>query len=127
MKTGQHGYVLVETLAAFAILSLSLIALFAAAGGGIQGDIHADFQRRAARLAQSMLEDAGIASPLATGTATGEAEGGLTWTLAISPYADARSPAFWLELTVRGSTQSGRSPQSFTLTTLKHQPQGATP
>ena len=127
MKLRQNGYVLVETLAAFAILSLSLIALFAAAGGGIQGDLHSDFQRRAVRLAQSKLADAGITGPLATGTATGEAEGGLAWTLAVTPYADARATAFWLELTVRGKAESGRSPQSFTLTALKLQPQRAIP
>lgn len=51
----QRGLSLLEVLIAFTIMSMSLAALYHAAGGSVRGAVEAERQSRAVVLAQSLL------------------------------------------------------------------------
>ena len=117
----MSGYMLVETLAAFTILALALIALYAALGGGARADLHARFQQAAGRVAQAELAALGILRPLSAGAVSGQTDSGLIWTMNVEPYAGADprgAGAYWAQIVVR-TRAAGANPQTLTMTTLK--------
>ena len=119
----RNGFVLVETLAAFTILALSLTVLYVGISGGVRAHASAEFHAVARREAQSRLSALGREAPLAAGFTSGRSAGGLLWTLSVEPYAGAetRGPvaAFWARFEVK--QDAAARPQSFSATTLKLQ------
>lgn len=59
--SGERGFTLIETLVAFAILALSLTALYAAFGTSLRGLERAGNAEEAALLAESKLEEVRVA------------------------------------------------------------------
>lgn len=118
-RQARHGFTLVETLAAFTILSLVLIQLFGGLSLSARGDMRASFEEAAVRDAQSLLARLGHDLALSDGRTEGRTEDGLTWSMIITsrPSSDDRArPAFWVELTVRDVSHA------LALTTLKIAP-----
>ena len=118
-RRAESGFTLVETLAAFTILSLVLIQLFGGLSLSVRGDLRASFEETAVRSARSLLGRLGHDLALAEGRTEGRTEDGLTWSMIITsrPSSDDRArPAFWVELTVRDVSHA------LALTTLKIAP-----
>ncbi|OJU92566.1 MAG: hypothetical protein BGO13_02750 [Burkholderiales bacterium 66-5] len=85
----QRGFSLLEILVAFAILALSLGALYRATGGAVRSVSHIETQQRVLALLQSVL--AGVDGVPEHGLAEqGEARD-LHWSLRSSPYAGGAS------------------------------------
>jgi general secretion pathway protein I len=63
----ERGFTLVEVLAAFVILSLTLASAYAALTGGLRWERRAAETSAAVLLARSYLAEAGVARPLAAG------------------------------------------------------------
>lgn len=108
------GFTLVETLVAFVILSLSLMALFTAVSQAARGDWRARMEAKALRIGRSRIDEAGLTLPLRAGVEEGR-ESGFRWRLSIAPYGEARPRAYWIRVTVR--PDSADSPR-VRLTTL---------
>jgi general secretion pathway protein I len=82
--TRRRGFTLIEALAAFAILALSLAELLRSIGAGAENQRRADFLMRATGDAQSHLAALGSAIPLGAGETAGRYDDGLLWTLEIA-------------------------------------------
>ena len=76
------GFTLVETLAAFTVLTLVLILLLAGLSDVARGSRDAEAMREALRLAQSKLDGLGVTEPLIPGESTGRFEQWLRMALA---------------------------------------------
>lgn len=77
------GFTLVETLAAFTMLTLVLIVLLAGLSRVVRGSRDAEAMREALRLAQSKLDGLGVTEPLIPGESTGRFGNGFEWRLRI--------------------------------------------
>ena len=77
------GFTLVETLAAFTVLTLVLILLLAGLSHVARGSRDAEAMREALRLAQSKLDGLGVTEPLIPGESTGRFSNGFEWRLRI--------------------------------------------
>lgn len=82
--TRRRGFTLIEALAAFAILALSLGQLLRSISAGAENERRADFMTRAASDGQSHLAALGLALPLVAGEAAGRYDDGLIWTLNVA-------------------------------------------
>lgn len=83
--TERSGFTLIETLAAFAILTLVLSQLLAGTSGAARNESRADFLLRASREGQSQLEALGVVGPISSGETRGRYEYGLEWILRVEP------------------------------------------
>ncbi|MFY9628648.1 MAG: hypothetical protein WAK03_10940 [Methylocystis sp.] len=77
------GFVLIEALAAFAILTMSLAALMNGVFGAVLNDDRADFMLRATRIARSELDAIGVESPPRPGVTQGKSDDGLIFVLTV--------------------------------------------
>jgi type II secretory pathway pseudopilin PulG len=80
----RGGFILIEALAAFAILTLSLAALISGLSGAVHNDDRADFMLRATRLARSEFETLGVESPPPPGLRQGRSEDGLIYAITVN-------------------------------------------
>ncbi|HET6604076.1 MAG TPA: type II secretion system protein [Xanthomonadaceae bacterium] len=90
----QHGFTLIEVVAAFSILALGLgLAMRIATGAMAQASRGAAYTQ-AALNAKSVLDIAGVGERLEEGTVSGEFEDGSRWELDISQWEpeDAAPP-----------------------------------
>lgn len=128
MRDNEHGFTLTETLVALFIMIAASTLLYRGFASGIAAASTVDGQQVALMVARSRLAAAGSAIPLEPGQVAGEADGGITWTLSVTPYAapftdtsaddDApRLRAFWATVVVNWSDRKGA--RSLQLTTLK--------
>jgi general secretion pathway protein I len=115
----RRGFTLIEALAAFAILALSLGQLLRSISAGVENERRADFLMRATADGQSHLAALGASIPLAAGLTTGRYDDGLAWALdiardrAISPVGGAPlAIAYRVRLDISSPTAGA---QSFTL------------
>jgi general secretion pathway protein I len=130
----QSGFTLVEVLAAFAILSIVLVALLESISTASRGDFRSELLRTSLRLAKEKLETIGTSVPLERGVSSGKFDNGLEWTISIRPYAGwpvtGRPSAYWVEIEVLRridadnsvflhSLGQGARPPALTLTTLR--------
>lgn len=88
----RRGFVLIEALAAFAILTFSLAALITGLSGAVQNDDRADFMLRATRVARSELDALGVETPPSPGITQGRSDDGLTFAITVN-YAPAPQQA----------------------------------
>lgn len=123
MRETEGGFTLIETLIAFVVLSLAMVALFRAVTDGYGAVRRAEQQALAVELARSLLDSAGRELPLDPGTTSGASTAGYRWEVTVAPFAGRsgvqQSPlaAHWVTVTVRWpGTISG---QSVSLAALK--------
>ncbi len=81
----ERGFTLVEVLAAFVILSLTLASTYAALSGGLRWEARAGETASAVLLARSVLAEAGVSRPLAEGVTEETLDDGRTVRLAMRP------------------------------------------
>ncbi len=107
----RDGFVLIEALAAFTILTIALAALMIGVFGAIRSDDRALFILRATRTARSQFEVLGVASPPLAGVREGRTDDGLIYVLNVrfinapqtaNPQASKLS-AFWAHIDVMRS------------------------
>ena len=103
------GFTVIEVLVAFAILSLSLVMLYAAVSQGYTSFSQARLRQAAAALIDNKLAALGTAEPLQAGEAHGELGEQMTWraTVAQVVSGDAGRPlaqAWHVRIEVRDTT-----------------------
>ncbi len=126
------GFTLLEVLVAFAVLAVSLGALFQIFSTGTRASRTAEAYTYATLLAESKLASVGIEMPLHTGEQAGEFDNGFAWRVAVRPYwLDGQEtdgtfsvPAYEVDVTV--SWDGGGGLRSISLTTLRLGSQPAT-
>lgn len=81
----RRGFSLIEALAAFAILAMSLGQLLNGVSGAVRNEARADFLLRAARQGASQLDALGVDGPVPYGLSRGRYSDGLQWVLSVTP------------------------------------------
>jgi general secretion pathway protein I len=94
-QNSQAGFTLVEIVAAMAILTLSLSALFGVLSDGLGRASQAETHARATTLAQSLLAQVGTEIAVRQGTTTGELADGFRWRLQVEAHGDAADTRAW--------------------------------
>ena len=118
----EAGFTLIETLAAFTVLTLVLIVLIGDLSGVVGGSRDAEAKREALRLAQSKLDGLGVTEPLIPGESTGRFGNGFEWRLQIRDQrkgANAYLMGAWAEITVSAPADGTRRPPAVSLVTFK--------
>jgi general secretion pathway protein I len=116
------GFTLIETLAAFAVLTLVLVVLLGDLSGVIRGSRNTEAMREALRLAQSKLDGLGVTEPLTQGESTGRFGNGFEWRLRIRDAPKGNDVSLmgpWAEITVSAPADASRVPLAVSLVTLK--------
>jgi type II secretory pathway pseudopilin PulG len=124
--TSRRGFSLIEALAAFAILAMSLGQLLNGVSGGVRNETRADFLLRAARQGASQLDSLGVDGPVPYGETSGRYPDGLYWFLTVTPgqkvagaTGQAVATSFHARLTIRKPSGYG---ESYTLSAVKIRP-----
>jgi general secretion pathway protein I len=122
----RRGFSLIEALAAFAILAMSLGQLLNGVSGGVRNEARADFLLRASRQGAAHLDALGVDGPVPFGQSSGRYPDGLYWVLSVTAGPTAGTPAgpplatsFHAELVIKKPTGFG---ETFTMSTLKVTP-----
>jgi hypothetical protein len=114
------GFTLIETLAAFTVLTLVLIVLVSDLSGVVGGSRDAEAKREALRLAQSKLDGLGVTEPLVPGESTGRFGNGFEWRLQIhNRQGGTYLMGAWVEITVSAPAAGSRRPPAISLVTFK--------
>ena len=111
LDRADPGFTLVEALAAFTILAVSMVVL----SGGLATTFHRESGSRVRedllRIAENEMNGAGILGPLEAGVTRGVSPDGYEWVVTIEPY-EAGSPTvsvpegFWVDV-VAGRSSGG--------------------
>jgi general secretion pathway protein I len=125
--TRPNGFTLIETLGAFAIVAISLIALFEATSGSSKSVAVSDFDQTALRLGQSLLAVAGVTEPLKLGTTEGRFDDGFRWTKVVEQYEVGRSAGAdrqpvsgaWVSIEIQSPRGGQGQERSLVLTSLR--------
>lgn len=121
----ERGFTLVEVLAAFVILSLTLASAYAALTGGLRWERRAGETASAVLTARSYLAEAGVSRPLAEGVREETLEDGSTVRIAmreVEPVPlETRPRVLAWEVTVEVATPDGAT---LRLSELKLAPAG---
>jgi type II secretory pathway pseudopilin PulG len=116
------GFTLIETLAAFAVLTLVLVVLLGDLSAVVGGSREAETKREALRLAQSKLDGLGVTEPLTPGESTGRFGNGFAWRLRVRDLqkgANVSLTGAWAEITVSAPADGTRLPPAVSLVTFK--------
>ncbi|MHA6204847.1 type IV pilus modification PilV family protein [Dyella soli] len=89
----QRGFSLLEVIAAILLLAITFAALMKVAGGSIALTRNADDHSQAAMWARSMLDTAGIATPLQPGSSDGRFDRHYRWHLVVTPWSPGQVAA----------------------------------
>lgn len=82
-QPNDSGYTLVEVLVTLAIVALALGPLLSVFSDGFRRTGHSQAMAQATLHARSLLDRAGIDTPLREGLTTGQLENGFRWRLSI--------------------------------------------
>lgn len=119
----QAGFILLEFLVAFAILTIFLASILAALAVAVRGDRQATFLTRATLLAKSKLAAAGVDYPLRPGTTTADVDNGYEWRAVVRNFSagaasqDQVIVGLWVEVTVSDPRSNGS--RSLTLSSVE--------
>lgn len=121
--TSRRGFSLIEALAAFAILAMSLGQLLNGVSGGARNEARADFLLRAARQGAAHLDALGVDGPVPFGQTSGRYADGLYWFLTVTAGPNVGGPggqplasSFRAELVIKKPSGFG---ETYRLATLK--------
>jgi general secretion pathway protein I len=120
-KDGAAGFTLIEVIAALAILSLTMAAVFGVLSDSFFNQRKARDLAEATSLAQSTLARIGTEWPIASGRSSGVTEAGYRWDVVVEPYqlAAARDAPFTpYRVAVSVSLANSHDPL-ITLTTIR--------
>ena len=107
----RQGFVLIETVVAFTVLSIGFASIGVSIAVALQSDAKLETRRIAMQIARARLECAGIVSPLVPGSRSG-GDGSRTWSETVTRVATALDAtggnpagpglpkAFWVEIAV---------------------------
>jgi general secretion pathway protein I len=119
----RRGFSLIESLAAFAILAMTLTQLLNGVSGGVRNESRADFLTRAARQGASQLDALGVDGSVPLGETSGRYPDGLYWFLSVAPGRTVAGPggapvatSFHARLVIKKPSGFG---ETFTLSTVK--------
>ncbi len=122
MNARPRGFTLIEVVVAFAILALSLAALYHSFALTLRAGTRIEQRERALLVGQSLLARVGRDLRLEVGRQQGRTADGLQWTIEISPFPSAkpdlawRVPAFAVAVSV---SWGARDAQHITLNSLE--------
>jgi len=85
-RGNSSGFTLLEVLLAFVVFALSFAAVLEILAGSMRSTTRARTYSEATLLAQSLVDMVGTDIPLIEGSVAGDAPGGYSWSLLISPY-----------------------------------------
>jgi general secretion pathway protein I len=126
MNSGRQrcaGFSLLELVVAFAILALSLGALYQVFGSSARRALLAQEYMRAVELADAKLAEPGITAPLGPGFQSGEGADRFRWQRSVEFAAASPQPAqqgpLLYRITVEVRWKSGDAERVVTLTTLR--------
>jgi general secretion pathway protein I len=115
----EAGFSLMEILVAFAILSLSLLAIFKSYGLILRSQNATQEETLALDMARSLIAVAGTEIPLQPMSQKGQDASGIDWVREITPFhGSGRLALFRITVTVTRKDSSGRR-RDLTLSTLK--------
>ncbi|MFQ5535604.1 MAG: prepilin-type N-terminal cleavage/methylation domain-containing protein [Sphingomonadales bacterium] len=100
MVNRTRGFTLVEVLVAFAILSISLVAIYKGFSVGTTGAHKAGQRQIAVSLAQSQLARVGVEIPLAVEDSAGRFANGFHWQIEMAPFKEGPDTRFLTPFTV---------------------------
>ena len=118
MAKGARGFTLLETLVAFAILSVSLALFYQSLTGSILKQDEIARESRALVLAQSNLAAVGTENPMKAGQTSGQINDTYAWSVAIEKEAAASGWALF-RVTSEVAWQADNPGQKITLSTLR--------
>ena len=122
----QSGFSLLEVLVAFSILALCLGVLLRIFGGGSRLAGLSEEHARAVVLAESLLAQAGVETPLQPGETSGQIDETFDWAMRVSPFTppdgeplpeQLQFKPYWVELAVEWG--EGDELHAFNLSTLR--------
>ncbi|MEM7224698.1 MAG: prepilin-type N-terminal cleavage/methylation domain-containing protein [Pseudomonadota bacterium] len=87
-RAENRGFTLLEVLIAFAILAVSLGAIFQAFSSGLTQISRAERAATAALQARSLMAEVGTVIPLAAGETSGSFDDEIQWRIDIAPYEE---------------------------------------
>jgi type II secretory pathway pseudopilin PulG len=110
---GDRGFILLEFLVAFSVLTVFLAAILTGLSVAIRSDHQAAFLTRATMLARAKLAAAGVDYPLRPGTTGAELDNGYVWRADVRTFrsiaaAGRRIQGLSVEVTVSDPRSSGR-------------------
>jgi len=85
----QHGFTLLEVIAAIMLLAIAFAALMQVAGGSIRLSQNASEHSEAALWARSLLDTAFTTEPVKAGTTSGRFDQRYSWQLQVTPWRPA--------------------------------------
>ena len=91
-QRGQHGFSLLEVIAAVMLLAIAFTALMKVAGASIRLTQNAAEHSEAAMWARSLLDSAFVGQPLKAGSSSGQFNAKFRWQLDVSPWNGAGNP-----------------------------------
>lgn len=118
MARGVRGFTLLETLVAFAILSVSLTLFYQTLTGAVLKQTEIGFESKALLLAQSKLAAVGTEVLLKAGNTTGVVDDRYVWRLEIQREASAESGLLLYSVTSEVSWNAQNPAKKVALTTL---------
>ena len=111
-KREKGGFISLEALVAFAILTMSVTAIYQVFGNAYFSIARLSEKDLVLAEAQSLVEATGITVPIRIGRQSGTFDSGITWTMDTRPIAgptddtDGGFRRYWIQLSAR--TGSGR-------------------
>jgi general secretion pathway protein I len=125
VKLGREdGYTLVESLVAFTILAIVVIAALSAISTSYRSIQRAREVTAAVSLAEQLIQDASSRPKLQPGQSTGT-KGGFTWSIIVNEIANARwqkQQLFVLEVDVQSSQGKSIRPAHMSTTVMRTLP-----
>jgi general secretion pathway protein I len=125
------GFLLVETLIAFAVLALSLSALFDIVSDGVRRTSQSEKLTQASLALPTLLARVGADIPLHPGQPNGQLANGLRWRMLIEPFGDVADQRAWpvsaYKVFVEVSWQYGSQKGAASATTLRLSPKEIVP
>lgn len=122
-----RGFTLIEVLVALAILALTFSLAYRAMSGGLDRLSDDGRTERAVLLARSQLAQVGRDIALADGAVGGEAAGGFSWRVRISPYGRPEGGLAGHRVVLDVGWRGGRLARQVRLETIRLGPTGNQP